>query len=153
MSSSPPPDRPLQRCKLPGTHPCEPADLPSLAENPGFGTETHAHGGVLSSPGLGTEVNCYHARKGSRQFRPFLDAFYRCHKHPCRLDHLPCRPGPPTNRLRTTTPQGSFAKLQPQSKEFYEISDHRAVLENSLRHFSCLTEGDNFSVNYNNKVW
>ena len=72
-------------------------------------------------------------------------------------DPLPPRPSAMsaralTNRLRTTTLQGSFAKLQPQSKDFYEISDHRAVLENSLRHFSCLTEGDNFSVNYNNKV-
>ena len=38
-----------------------------------------------------------------------------------------------------TLPKGKFVKFQPQSSNFLEISNHKAVLENSLRHFSALT--------------
>ena len=48
-------------------------------------------------------------------------------------------------------PKGSFVKLQPHSKEFLDISNPRAVLETSLRNFSCMTKGDTILVNYNNK--
>lgn len=44
-----------------------------------------------------------------------------------------------------------FAKFQPQSVDFLEISNPKAVLENSLRNFACLTKGDVVSINYNEK--
>lgn len=44
-----------------------------------------------------------------------------------------------------------FAKFQPQSVDFLEISNPKAVLENALRNFATLTKGDVISINYNEK--
>lgn len=44
-----------------------------------------------------------------------------------------------------------FAKFQPQSTDFLEISNPKAVLENALRNFATLTKGDVISINYNDK--
>jgi len=56
--------------------------------------------------------------------------------------------------LRTATlPKGTFVKLQPHSKDFLDISNPRAVLETTLRNFSCLTVGDTIPINYNNRQY
>ncbi|KAL2898950.1 Ubiquitin recognition factor in ER-associated degradation protein 1 [Bienertia sinuspersici] len=47
--------------------------------------------------------------------------------------------------------KGTFVKLQPHTKDFLDISNPKAVLETSLRNFSCLTIGDTIMVSYNNK--
>lgn len=46
---------------------------------------------------------------------------------------------------------GTFAKIQPHSKDFLDITDPRAVLEKHLRDYSCMTKGDVFQFSYNNK--
>jgi ubiquitin fusion degradation protein 1 len=48
-------------------------------------------------------------------------------------------------------PKATFVKLQPQSVDFLEISNPRAVLEHALRNFSCVTKGDIIQVPYNNR--
>jgi ubiquitin fusion degradation protein 1 len=48
-------------------------------------------------------------------------------------------------------PKATFVKLQPQSVDFLEISNPRAVLEHALRNFSCITKGDVIQLPYNNK--
>lgn len=48
-------------------------------------------------------------------------------------------------------PKATFVKLQPQSVDFLEISNPRAVLEHSLRNFSCVTVGDVIQIQYNSK--
>mmetsp|Transcript_20924 Transcript_20924/g.45434 ORF Transcript_20924/g.45434 Transcript_20924/m.45434 type:complete len:396 (+) Transcript_20924:87-1274(+) len=48
-------------------------------------------------------------------------------------------------------PKATFVKLQPQSVDFLEISNPRAVLEHALRNFSCVTVGDIIQIPYNNK--
>ncbi|CAN0485718.1 unnamed protein product, partial [Discosporangium mesarthrocarpum] len=48
--------------------------------------------------------------------------------------------------------QATYVKFQPQSVDFLEISNPRAVLETTLRHFSCLTEGDHICIPYNNQA-
>ena len=48
---------------------------------------------------------------------------------------------------------GSLIKLKPQSTEFLDISDPRAVLENAFRGFSCLTKGDIFQFSYNDQTY
>lgn len=48
-------------------------------------------------------------------------------------------------------PKASFVKLQPQSVDFLEISNPRAVLEHALRNYSCVTKGDIIQIPYNNK--
>ncbi|KAG9321601.1 hypothetical protein KVV02_001745 [Mortierella alpina] len=50
-------------------------------------------------------------------------------------------------------PLGSFVKIQPQSVDFLDISDPKAVLENALRNFSTLTKGDNIEILYNEKIY
>lgn len=53
----------------------------------------------------------------------------------------------------TDLPLGTFIKLQPQSPDFLEISDPKAVLENAFRNFSCLTTGDVFQFSYNDQTY
>jgi ubiquitin fusion degradation protein 1 len=48
-------------------------------------------------------------------------------------------------------PKATFVKLQPQSTDFLEISNPRAVLEHALRNFSCVTVGDVIQIQYNSK--
>lgn len=48
---------------------------------------------------------------------------------------------------------GTFAKFQPQTSDFHDISNPKAVLENSLRHFACLSKGDIIAIKYNNKIY
>jgi Ubiquitin fusion degradation protein UFD1 len=50
-------------------------------------------------------------------------------------------------------PVATFSKFQPQSADFLDISNPKAVLENALRHFACLTTGDIISIIYNSKVY
>ena len=50
-------------------------------------------------------------------------------------------------------PKANMIKLQPQSTDFLEISNPRAVLEHALRNFSCVTIDDVLPIPYNNKVY
>ena len=53
----------------------------------------------------------------------------------------------------TDLPPGRFIKLQAQSTSFLDITDPKAVLENSFRNFACLTTGDIFTFKYNEEVY
>ncbi|CAD5122147.1 DgyrCDS10595 [Dimorphilus gyrociliatus] len=48
-------------------------------------------------------------------------------------------------------PIATFAKFQPQSLEFLDLTNPKAVLEH--RHFACLTAGDVIAIYYNDKVY
>lgn len=50
-------------------------------------------------------------------------------------------------------PKANMIKLQPQSTDFLEITNPRAVLEHALRNFSCVTENDILPISHNNKVY
>ncbi|XP_050260148.1 uncharacterized protein LOC126705298 [Quercus robur] len=52
-----------------------------------------------------------------------------------------------------TLPKGTYVKLQPHTKDFLDISNPKAILETTLRNFSCLTSGDSIMVAYNNKKY
>jgi ubiquitin fusion degradation protein 1 len=45
-------------------------------------------------------------------------------------------------------PAGTYAKIQPHQTKFIDLSNPRAVLEKSLRSYSCLTKGDTIIINY-----
>ncbi|TAQ84312.1 hypothetical protein B7494_g7373 [Chlorociboria aeruginascens] len=47
----------------------------------------------------------------------------------------------------------SLVKLQPQSTDFLDISDPKAVLEKAFRDFATLTKGDIFSFSYNDTIY
>ncbi|KAG6832336.1 hypothetical protein H0H87_001977 [Tephrocybe sp. NHM501043] len=61
--------------------------------------------------------------------------------------------GDPIRITGTELPKGKLVKLQAQSVHFLEISDHKAVLEQALRNFSCLTQGDIIEICYNSIVF
>lgn len=50
-------------------------------------------------------------------------------------------------------PVATFSKFQPQSTDFLDISNPKAVLENALRNFACLTTGDVVAITYNDRVY
>jgi ubiquitin fusion degradation protein 1 len=53
----------------------------------------------------------------------------------------------------TSLPLGTFVKIQPQSVDFLNIYNPKAVLEKTLTNFSALTEGDIITINYNEKFY
>ncbi|GJN26670.1 hypothetical protein PR202_gb14620 [Eleusine coracana subsp. coracana] len=59
-----------------------------------------------------------------------------------------------TVRVKNATlPKGKYVKLQPHTTDFLDISNPKAILEKTLRNFSCLTTGDSIMVAYNNKQY
>jgi len=52
-----------------------------------------------------------------------------------------------------TLPIATAAKFQPQSVDFLDLTNPKAVLEMRLRHFACLSTGDMVAINYNNKIY
>ncbi|KNA20892.1 hypothetical protein SOVF_047510 [Spinacia oleracea] len=52
-----------------------------------------------------------------------------------------------------TLPKGTYVKLQPHTQDFLDISNPKAILETTLRNYSCLTSGDSIMVAYNNKKY
>ncbi|XP_049879565.1 ubiquitin recognition factor in ER-associated degradation protein 1 isoform X2 [Pectinophora gossypiella] len=50
-------------------------------------------------------------------------------------------------------PVATFSKFQPLSEDFLDITNPKAVLENCLRNFSCLTTGDVIAIKYNSKAY
>jgi len=57
-------------------------------------------------------------------------------------------------QIKTTSLElAKLVKLQPQSTNFLDISDPRAVLEKAFRNFASLTKGDIFNFEYNDEVY
>ncbi len=48
-------------------------------------------------------------------------------------------------------PKGQLIKLQPHTQDFLDISNPKAVLETTLRSYSCLTVGDCIALHYNGR--
>ena len=53
----------------------------------------------------------------------------------------------------TSLEKGSYVKLQPQTDDFLNISNPKAVLEAKLRYFTCLTRSDIIAIDYNDKIY
>lgn len=47
----------------------------------------------------------------------------------------------------------TFSKFQPLSSDFLDITNPKAVLENSLRNFACLSKNDIIAIKYNGHVY
>ena len=45
-------------------------------------------------------------------------------------------------------PKAEFTKIQPMETEFLRLTNPKAVLEHELRHFTCLTQGDQITIQY-----
>ncbi|XP_027161323.1 ubiquitin recognition factor in ER-associated degradation protein 1 [Coffea eugenioides] len=69
------------------------------------------------------------------------------------MENLLLQEGDIVRVKNVTLPKGTYVKLQPHTKDFLEISNPKAILETTLRNFSCLTTGDSIMVAYNNKKY
>ncbi|KAI0737671.1 ubiquitin fusion degradation protein UFD1-domain-containing protein [Irpex lacteus] len=76
-----------------------------------------------------------------------------CHLPHWMMQTLRLNEGDPIRVTGTELPKGKFVKLQPQTVHFLEISDPKAVLEQALRSFSALTQGDIIEISYNRIVF
>ncbi len=77
----------------------------------------------------------------------------RCYMPQWMLDTLQCQPGTLVKIQTTDLPLGSFVKLEPQSVNFLDITDPKAVLENALRNFATLTVNDIIELHYNDQIY
>ncbi|KAG7828362.1 hypothetical protein KL920_003499 [Ogataea angusta] len=77
----------------------------------------------------------------------------RCYLPQWMLDTIAAEPGSLVNIKTADLPQGSFVMLEPQSVDFLDISDPKAVLENALRKFTTLTVGDIIELDYNDQIY
>ena len=77
----------------------------------------------------------------------------RCYLPYWVMVRLGLEPGDLLQCKSTDLRPGQFIKLQPQSTNFLEISDPKAVLETAFRNFSCLTVGDVFTFAYNDETF
>ncbi|KAH7102338.1 ubiquitin fusion degradation protein I [Auriculariales sp. MPI-PUGE-AT-0066] len=57
--------------------------------------------------------------------------------------------GDPIRVTGTSLPKGKRVKIQPQTVDFLELNDPKAVLEQALRNFSTLTQGDIVEIHHN----
>lgn len=69
------------------------------------------------------------------------------------MQNLLLQEGDTVRVKNATLPKGTYVKLQPHTKDFLDISNPKAILETTLRSFSCLTTGDSIMVAYNNKKY
>jgi len=69
------------------------------------------------------------------------------------MNNLVLEEGDPILIESVSLPVGTFSKFQPLSPDFLDITNPKAVLENCLRTFACLTTGDVIAVNYNQKAY
>ncbi|KAK9090615.1 hypothetical protein Sjap_023792 [Stephania japonica] len=69
------------------------------------------------------------------------------------MENLLLQEGDIVRMKNVTLPKGTYMKLQPHTKDFLDISDPKAILETTLRNFSCLTTGDCIMVAYNDKKY
>ncbi|WOL13076.1 hypothetical protein Cni_G21845 [Canna indica] len=69
------------------------------------------------------------------------------------MENLLLQEGDIIHVKNVTLPKGTYVKLQPHTKDFLDISNPKAILETTLRNFSCLTTGDSIMVAYNNKKY
>lgn len=77
----------------------------------------------------------------------------RCYLPSWIMQTLGLEQGDLVQTKSTDLPPGGFVKLQPQSVEFLDISDPKAVLETAFRDFACLTVGDVFTFSYNDVIY
>ncbi|XP_010272796.1 PREDICTED: ubiquitin fusion degradation protein 1 homolog isoform X2 [Nelumbo nucifera] len=69
------------------------------------------------------------------------------------MENMLLQEGDTVRVKNVTLPKGTYVKLQPHTMDFLDISNPKAILETTLRNFSCLTTGDSIMVAYNNKKY
>jgi len=74
-----------------------------------------------------------------------------CYLPSWMMSHLLLQEGEEISVESVSLKTAKFVRFQPQSKDFLDISNPKAVLETALRNFSCLSKGDMIALNYLNR--
>lgn len=77
----------------------------------------------------------------------------KCYLPYWMMDNLLLEEGDILNIESVSLPVATFSKFQPHNTDFLDITNPKAVLENALRNFACLTKGDVIAIKYNKKVY
>ncbi|KAG9508720.1 Ubiquitin fusion degradation protein 1-like protein, partial [Fragariocoptes setiger] len=77
----------------------------------------------------------------------------KCYMPYWMMRNLLLEEGSMVNIESVSLPVATFSKFQPQSVEFLDITNPKAVLENELRSFACLTTGDVIAISYNDRIY
>mgnify|MGYP000078779028 CR=1 FL=1 len=64
------------------------------------------------------------------------------------LQHLALREGDDVSIESAILPKGTYVKLQPHKTAFIDLPNPKAVLENALRKYACLTKGDSIVIEF-----
>ena len=75
----------------------------------------------------------------------------KCYLPSWMMHHLLLQEGDELHVDSVRLDKARFARLQPQSTDFLDISNPKAVLETALRKFSCLTKDDVIAIRYLNR--
>ena len=67
------------------------------------------------------------------------------------MEHLGLAEGGDVSLESAVLNKGTFVKIQPHETAFIDLPNPRAVLENSLRNYLCLTQGDTIVVEFAKK--
>lgn len=67
------------------------------------------------------------------------------------MENMLLQEGDIVNVKNASLLKGTYVKLQPHTMDFLDVSNPKAILETTLRGYSCLTTGDTIMVAYNNK--
>lgn len=69
------------------------------------------------------------------------------------MHNLLLQEGELLNIESVSIPVAEYVRFQPQSEDFLDITNPKAVLENGLRSFACLTTGDMIAIKYNSRIY
>ncbi|TKR70126.1 hypothetical protein L596_022186 [Steinernema carpocapsae] len=99
-----------------------------------------------------TNVNPEHQKATHCGVLEFLAEEGRCYVPAWMMRQLGLGEGDHIQIQYVSLPSATYAKFKPQSVDFLQISNPRAVLEVELRKFACLTKNDIIAVQYNNQL-
>ncbi|KAK0408653.1 hypothetical protein QR680_004075 [Steinernema hermaphroditum] len=99
-----------------------------------------------------TNINPDHQKATHCGVLEFLAEEGRCYVPSWMMRQLGLNEGDHIQIEYVSLPSATYAKFKPQSVDFLQISNPRAVLEVELRKFACLTKNDIIAVQYNNQL-
>ncbi|KAL3500779.1 hypothetical protein ACH5RR_039872 [Cinchona calisaya] len=67
------------------------------------------------------------------------------------MDNLKLQQGDLVIIKNVSLPNGTYVKLQPHTANFINLTNPKAVLERTLKKYTCLTSGDTITINHNDK--
>ncbi|SBS87517.1 ubiquitin fusion degradation protein UFD1, putative (UFD1) [Plasmodium ovale curtisi] len=107
----------------------------------------------ISWPMLFEVSNPYTEKRTHSGVLEFISDEGTCHMPYWMMQQLCLKEGDVVRVTSVSLPKGTFVKLKPCSKDFMELSNHRAVLETALRNYATLTIGDNIVIHHLGKTY